>query len=184
LIKNIRRKHKYVPVLELTEEQFNSEGDIFCVKNQLKTYREYKKVYEKYAVISSNLITSTLLYGYSQNAKTTLLNKDYKEQLDENGKPIPITINICNFDQFVRTSYQDDENFELNMLIKKDTGLLNNLANVGFVSGSTTFDIHVRQSLYTVNKTNVTCDCLKPFISEIQGVVDYAIKNFLGSNQS
>jgi len=184
LIKNIRRKHKYVPVLELTEEQFNSEGDIFCVKNQLKTYREYKKVYEKYAVISSNLITSTLLYGYSPNAKTTLLNKDYKEQLDENGKPIPITINICNFDQFVRTSYQGEQNFELNMLIKKDTGFLNDLTNVGFISGSTTFDIHVRQSLYTVNKTNVTCDCLKPFISEIQGVVDYAIKNFLGSNQS
>ena len=59
LIKNIRRKHKYVPILELTEEQFNSEGDIFCVKNEFKTYKEYKKVYDKYAIISSNLITSS-----------------------------------------------------------------------------------------------------------------------------
>ena len=104
--------------------------------------------------------------------------------MDENGKPIPITINICNFDQFVRTSYQDDQNFMLNTLIKKDTGFLNNLTNVGFFSGSTTFDIHVRQSMYTENKTNVTCECLKPFVNEIQGVVEYAIKNFLGPTQS
>ena len=184
LIKNIRRKYKHVPTFKLTEEQFNSEGDIFCVKNEFKTYKKYKKVYDKYNVISSNLITSTLLYGYSTNQSSILLDKNYKEQLDENGNPIKMFINICNFDQFVRNSYQHVEQFELNLLTKKDTGFCSDLINTGFFSGNITFDIHVNQSLYTVDKKNVKCECLKPFINEIQGAVDYAVNNFLGPNQS
>ena len=184
LIKNIRRKYKHVPTFKLTEEQFNSEGDIFCVKNEFKTYKKYKKVYDKYNVISSNLITSTLLYGYSQDPSNILLDKNYKEQLDENGKPIKMFINVCNLDQFVRNPYQDVEPFPLNLFIKKDTGFLNDLTNTGFFSGNITFDIHVKQSLYTVDKKNVKCECLKPFVTEIQGVIDYAVKNFLGPNQS
>jgi hypothetical protein len=136
LIKNIRNKYKHIPTFLLTEEQFNSEGDIFCVKDEFKTYKKYKNVYEKYNIISSNLITSTLLYGYSKNAQTTLLDKNYKQQLDENGNPIPITINVCNFDQFVRNSYRDNQPFFFNLLIRKDTGFFNNLVNTGFFSGN------------------------------------------------
>ncbi len=190
LIKNIRNKYKHIPTFLLTEEQFNSEGDIFCVKDQFKTYKKYKNVYEKYNIISSNLITSTLLYGYSKNAETTLLDKNYKQQLDENGKPIPITINVCNFDQFVRNSYRGTPRdnqlsyFYFNLLIRKDTGYFNNLVNTGFFSGNITFDVHIRQSLYTVDKTKVKCDCLKEFASNIQGTVDNAVNNFLGPKQS
>lgn len=184
LIKDVRRKYKHVPTFLLTEEQFNSEGDIFCVKNEFKTYKKYKKVYNTYNVISSNSITSSLLYEYIQNDKVALLDHKYKEQLDKNGKPIEIVLNICNFDQFVRNSYRHVENFTLNVLIKKDTGFFDDLANTGFFSGNTLFDIHIRQSLYTVDKKNVKCECLKQFVSEIQGVVNGAVENFLGPKQS
>ena len=69
-------------------------------------------------------------------------------------------------------------------MTKKDTGFFNDLVNTGFFSGNITFDIHVKQSLYTVDKKNVKCECLKPFVNEIQGAVDYAVKYFLGPNQS
>jgi len=184
LIKDVRSKYKHVPTFLLTEEQFNSEGDIFCVKNEFKTYKKYKKVYNTYNVISSNSITSSLLYEYIQNDKVALLDHKYKEQLDENGKLIEIVLNICNCDQFVRNSYRHTENFELNVLIKKDTGFFDDLANTGFFSGNTLFDIHIKQSLHTVDKKNVKCECLKPFVNEILGVVDNAIENFLGPNQS
>jgi hypothetical protein len=69
-------------------------------------------------------------------------------------------------------------------LIRKDTGYFNNLVNTGFFSGNITFDVHIRQSLYTVDKTKVKCDCLKEFASNIQGTVDNAVNNFLGPKQS
>jgi hypothetical protein len=175
---------KRVPVFFLTEEQFNSENDIFCVKKYFKTYSDYLNVYRNYNVVTSNIMTSTLVYGYSQNQNTTLLDKNYKQQLDANGNPINITINICNLEQFVRNSYRNDENIFLDYLFKKDTKLTDSLIGTGYISGSSIFDIHLRQSLYSESIKYVTCECLKPFISEIGPVVKKAVNNFLGPNQS
>lgn len=173
-----------VPTFFLTEEQFNSDNDIFCVKKYFKTYKNYLNVYRKYNVVTSNTITSTLIYGYSQNQNTTLLDKNYKQQLDENGNPINITINICNLEQFVRTPYRNSENFHLDLLFKKDTKLIDSLIGTGCISGSSIFDIHVRQSLHSKSIEYVTCECLKSFTSEIGPIVQKATDNFLGPKQS
>lgn len=173
-----------IPIFLLTEEQFNSENDIFCVQKYFKTYNDYLNVYRKYNVVTSNIITSTLLYGYSQNQNTTLLDKNYKQQLDANGNPINITINICNLEQFVRNSYRNNENINLDFLFKKDTKFTNSLIGTGYISGSSIFDAHIRQSLYSKSIQYVTCECLKPFISEIGPVVKKATDNFLGPKQS
>ena len=183
LIRKISNKRR-VPTYFLTEEQFNSENDIFCVQKYFKTYKSYLNVYRKYNVVTSNIITSTLVYGYSQNQDTTLLDKNYKQQLDATGNPIKITINICNFEQFVRNSYRNNESFELNMLLKRDTGLLDSLIGTGFISGSSVFDIHVRQSLHSKSIEYVTCECVKPLASEIGPIVQEATDNFLGPKQS
>ena len=183
LIRKINNKIR-VPTFFLTEEQFNSENDIFCVQKYFKTYKNYLNVYRKYNIVTSNIITSTLLYGYSQNQNTTLLDKNYKQQLDENGNPINITINICNLEQFVRNSYRNSENFNLDLLFKKDTKLVDSLIGTGCISGSSIFDIHVRQSLYTMDKSAIKSESLLPFVNEIEPVYDDAVDNFLGPKQS
>ena len=184
LIKTTRKKYKRIPTFLLTEEEFLSENDVFCVQNEFKSYNNYKKMYDKYSAITSNLITSSNIYGFTQNERQTILDSDYKDQLDENGNPIEISINFILFDQFVRNAYRDDESFKLNLLIKKNTGFADALAGLGFFSGNSIFDIHLRQSLYTINKSYVKSDSLLPFVNEIQPIYKYAVDNFLGPKQS
>ena len=184
LIKCTRNKYSYIPSFLLTEEEFRSENDIFCVRSIFKTYREYKKRYDKYNTITSNLIVSSSAFGFSRDVKQYLLDSKFKEQLGEDGNPIEITINFVLFDQFVRTSYRDDESFKLNLLFKKNTGFTDTLTGSGFFSGNTLFDIHVRQSLYTMDKSAITSESLLPFVNEIEPVYDDAVDNFLGPKQS
>ena len=186
LIKSTRNKYSYsyIPSFLLTEEEFLSENDIFCVRSIFKTYRDYKKRYDKYNTITSNLIISSSAFGFSRDVKQYLLDSKFKEILGEDGNPIEITINFVLFDQFVRTSYQDNESFELNLLFKKNTGFTDTLTGLGFFSGNTLFDIHVRQSLYTMDKSAITSESLLPFVNEIEPVYDDAVDNFLGPKQS
>jgi hypothetical protein len=184
LIRTTRKKYKRVPTFLLTEEEFLSENDVFRVQDHFKSYNDYKKMYDKYNAITSNLITSSNVYGLSQDVRQNMLDRNYNEQLDENGNPIEISINFILFDQFVRSSYREDESFELNLLFKKNTGFADSLTGMGFFSGNSIFDIHVRQSLYTMKKSYVKSDSLLPFVNEIQPVYDYAVENFLGPKQS
>jgi hypothetical protein len=184
LIKSTRNKDGYIPSFLLTEEEFLAENDIFCVRSIFKTYREYKKRYDKYNTITSNLIVSSSAFGFSRDVKQYLLDSKFKEQLGEDGNPIEITINFVLFDQFVRTSYRENESFELNLLFKKNTGFADTLKGLGFFSGNTLFDIHVRQSLYTMDKSAITSESLLPFVNEIEPVYDDAVNNFLGPKQS
>jgi hypothetical protein len=184
LIKTARKKYRYIPSFLLTEQEFHSEDDVFRVRENFKTYRSYKKRYEKYNIINSNLIISSSIFGFSQDVKQSLLDSKFQERLDENGTPVEITINFILFDQFVRPSYRDNEFFELNLLLKRDTGFTDTLLGLGFFSGNSVFDIHVRQSLYTMDKSAIKSESLKPFVSDIEPVYDDAVKNFLGPNQS
>lgn len=178
------RNEKRIPTYFLSNEQFNSENDIFCVKKYFKTYKNFLDTYKKYNVVTSNIITSTLLYGYSTNENVRLLDKNYKQQLDANGNPIMITINICTFEQFVRNSYRENEFFEKNLLFRKNTQFIDSLIGSGGISGSSVFDIHLRQSLQSKNINDVTCECLKPFVSEIGPIVQNASDKFLGPRQT
>lgn len=184
LIRTTRKKYKRIPTFLLTEEEFLSDNDVFRVQDHFKSYNDYKKMYDKYNPITSNLITSSNVYGFSRDVRQYMLDRNYKEQLDENGNPIEISINFILFDQFVRSSYREYESFELNLLFKKNTGFADALTGMGFFSGNSIFDIHVRQSLYTMKKSYVKSDSLLPFVNEIQPVYDYAVENFLGPKQS
>jgi hypothetical protein len=183
LIKTTRKKYKRIPTFLLTEEEFLSENDVFCVQNEFKSYNDYKKMYDKYSAITSNVITSSNVYGFSRDVKQTILDSKYTDQLDENGNPIEISINFILFDQFVRNAYRDDESFELNLLMKKNTGFADALTGLGFFSGNSIFDIHLKQSLYTINKSYVKSDSLLPFVNEIQPIYDSAVDKFLGPKQ-
>jgi hypothetical protein len=184
LIKTTRKKYKRIPTFLLTKEEFLSDNDVFCVQNEFKNYNDYKKMYDKYSAITSNIITSSNVYGLSRDVKQTILDSKYTDQLDENGNPIEISINFILFDQFVRNAYRDDESFELNLLMKKNTGFTDALTGLGFFSGNSIFDIHLKQSLYTINKSYVKSDSLLPFVNEIQPIYDSAVDNFLGPKQS
>jgi hypothetical protein len=190
LIKTARKKHKRIPTFLLTEEEFLSKNDIFCLQKYFKCYNDYKKMYLKYNAITSNLITSTNVYVLTQDVREPMLDRNYNEQLDKNGNPIEISINYIIFDQFVRTSYRDTElalgilsspiAFELNLFFKNDTGFTDTLTGTGFFSANAVFDIHLRQSLYTMKKSYVKSDSLLPFVNEIEPVYDEAVKSFLG----
>lgn len=183
LIKTTRKKCKRIPTFLLTEKEFLSENDVFRVQNNFKNYNDYKKMYDKYNTITSNLITSTNVYNFSRDVKQYILDRNYKELLDENGNPIEISINFILFDQFVRCSYRENESFRFNMAFNKNTGFTDALTGMGFFSGNSVFDIHVRQSLYTMKKSYVKSDSLLPFVSEIEPVYDNAVENFLGPKQ-
>ena len=183
LIQTTHKKERYIPSFLLTEEQFHSENDVFCVRNYFKTYKEYKNYYYKYNCITSNLIVSSSVYGFSQNVKETLLDSTFNDQLDEDGNSIEITFNFILFDQFVRTSFRETEQLELNLLFKRDTGFTETLKGMGFFLGNTLFDIHIKQSLYTMVKSDVKSDALMPFVNEIQPVFDDAVNEFLGPKQ-
>lgn len=184
LIKCTRKKYSYIPSCLVTEQEFLSENDIFCLRKKFKTYNDYMKMYNKYNTITSNLIISSSAFGFSQDVKQYLLDSKFKEQLDEEGNPIEITINFILFDQFVRTSYRENEQFELNLLFKRNTEFTDVLTGLGFFSGNTLFDIHLRQSLYTMDKSYVKSNLLLPFVSEIEPIYDDAVANFLGPKQS
>ena len=184
LIKTSRKKEKYIPSFLLTEEEFSSENDVFCVRNKFKTYNEYKNMYDKYNSITSNLIISSSVFGFSRDVKQNVLDRKFNDQLDENGNPIEITINFILFDQFVRPSYRDSENFELNLLLKRNTGFTDILTGLGFFSGNTLFDIHVRQCLHTMKKSYVKSEDLLPFVNEVEPIYDSAVSEFLGPKQS
>ena len=179
LIQNSRKKYTRIPVIKLTKEQFNSSNDIFAVQNDFKSYNDFIKLYEKYRIITSNIVTSSYLYD-NTNSVINLLNSKYEEQVDQNGNKIKLTLNMCYLDVFVRCPYQTTNNFNLDMLLNKDKGTLSALKGCGFISGNSLFDIHIQQSLYTVNKENVKGEKLKMFASLIQPVVDDATTKFLG----
>jgi hypothetical protein len=184
LIRTTRKKYKRIPTFLLTEEEFLSENDVFRVQDHFKSYNDYKKMYHKYNAITSNLITSSNVYGFSRNVKQYILDRNYKKQLDKNGNPIEISINFILFDQFVRNSYRENESFNLNLLFNKNTGFADALSGMGFFSGNSIFDIHVRQSLYTMKKSYIKSDNLLPFVNEILPIYDNAVNNFLGPKQS
>jgi hypothetical protein len=141
-------------------------------------------MYDKYNSITSNLIISSSVFGFSRDVKQNVLDRKFNDQLDENGNPIEITINFILFDQFVRPSYRDSENFDLNLLLKKNTGFTDILTGLGFFSGNTLFDIHVRQCLHTMKKSYVKSEDLLPFVNEVEPIYDSAVSEFLGPKQS
>lgn len=181
LIRNSIINYRRIPTNLITEKEFNLENDIYGVRKEFKTYEKYSKNFDKYKNVTSNLITSNYLYGYSQGSVIELLDKDYKEQVDENGNNILLTINILYTDVFVRTPYQSNENFNLDLLLNKDTKFLNSLLGMGFFSGNSIFDMHVKQSLYTVNKQNVKSVVLQEVANEIEPVIIESTNSFLGS---
>lgn len=180
LLKNSFKKNSYIPTILISEEQFNSEVDVFCVKKQFLTYGNYLNVYNKYKEISSNIITSCYLYGYSVGSNILLLNEKYQEQLYENGEKIVLTLNICYTDVFVRNTYQTSENTSLNLLLNRDTKVIDSLIGMGFFSGNSIFDLHLKQSLYTVNKEKVKSSSLRPFANDIEPLVSDSTLKFLG----
>ncbi len=181
LIRNSIINYRRIPTNLITEKEFNLKGDIFGVKKEFKTYENFSRIYANYKKVTSNLITSNYLYGYSQGSVIELLDKDYKKQVDENGNNILLTINILYTDVFIRTPYQSNENFDLDLLLNKDTKFLNSLLGMGFLSGNSTFDMHVKQSLYTVNKQNVKSAVLQEVAKEIEPIVIESVNSFLGS---
>jgi hypothetical protein len=180
LLRNSFRKYSYIPTIPITEEQFNSETDVFGLQKQFSTYGNYLNVYNRYKEISSNIITSSYLYGYSVGSNILLLNEKYQEQLDKNGKKIVLTLNICYTDVFVRNSFQSSENISLNLLLNRDTKLVDALTGMGFFSGCSMFDLYIKQSLYTVNKNKVTSSSLRLFANDIEPVVSNSTLTFLG----
>lgn len=181
LIRNSIINYRRIPTNLITENEFNLENDIYGVRKEFKTYENFSKNYAKYKKVTSNLVTSNHLYGYSQGSVIELLDKDYKKQVDENGNNILLTINILYTDVFIRTAFQGNENFNLDLLLNKDTKFLNSLLGMGFLSGNSTFDMHVKQSLYTVNKQNVKSAVLQEVAKEIEPIVIESVNSFLGS---
>jgi hypothetical protein len=52
---------------------------------------------------------------------------------------------------------------------------------MGFLSGNSIFDMHAKQSLYTVNKQNVKSAVLQEVANEIEPVIIESTNSFLGS---
>lgn len=180
LIRNSIINHRRIPTFLLTEKEFNLENDIYGVRKEFKTYEKYSKNFDKYKNVTSNLITSNYLYGYSEYSIINLLDKNYKEQVNENGTTIQLAINICYTDSFIRTPYQSNENLPLNLLFNKDTKIINSLIGLGFLSGNSIFDVHVKQSLYTVDKKNIKSEVLQEVANDIGPIVTDSTNSFLG----
>jgi len=181
LIQNSRKKYTRIPVIKLTKEQFDSNNDIFAVQNDFKSYTDFIQLYKKYHVVTSNIVTSSYLYDNTSSV-INLLNSKYEEQLDQDGTKIKLSLNVCYLDMFIRCPYQTTDNFELDMLFNKDRDTLSSLKGCGFISGNSVFDIHIQQSLYTVNKENVKDESLKVFANVIKPVTVDATLRFLGPN--
>jgi hypothetical protein len=181
LIQNSRKKYTRIPVIRLTKEQFNSNNDIFAVQNDFKSYNDFIKLYKKYHTVTSNTVTSSFLYDNTSSV-INLLDSKYEEQLDQYGSKIKLSLNVCYLDMYIRCPYQTSDNFELDMLFNKDRDTLSSLKGCGFISGNSVFDIHIQQSLYTVNKENVKDESLKVFANVIQPVITDSIVRFLGPN--
>jgi len=172
---------KRIPTFLLQPSQFNA--DIFGMKRYFKNYKHYKKTYANYNPIISSMIMSTFFHKKNTNNVIRLLDKNYNEINDENGKPVELTLNLYVFDAFARHTYDlTATSLELELLTKRDKGTLDILCNLGYVMGNIMYDIHIRQSLYT--STNVTCDCIKPFANDITVIPALALQGFLGPNQS
>ena len=170
--------------MQLTETQFNTVGDPYCVQSEYETYEKYNKMYKKYSAVSSNIITSSHLYGYSQDSIINLLDKNFKEQVDESGKKIQLHLNILYIDQFVRCAYQNNENYLLDLVTNNDTGFTNTLKGMGYISGNTVFDSHLKKSFYTVSKENLKDEYFKSIASDVLPIVTIATKNFVGEVQT
>lgn len=177
------KRDKRIPTFMLNEEQF--DADIYGVKTYFNNYSEFESVYNKYNIISSNLMISTHLYENNPTELIRLLDSEYKEIIDSNGNPVELKLNIITFDQFVRhTCNLSDYSLELELLTKHDKRTLDKLENIGAITGNIMYDIHIRQSLHTNTTDMVKCKCVKPFIGDIKDVVDKSYKGFLGPNQS
>jgi hypothetical protein len=181
LIQNSRKRYTRIPTIRLTKEQFYSNNDIFAVQNDFKTYNDFIKLYKQYHVVTSNIVISSFLYDNTSSI-INLLDSKNEEQLDQDGKKIKLSLNVCYLDMYIRCPYQTSDNFELDMLLNKDRDTLSSLKGCGFVSGNSLFDIHIQQSLYTVNKENVKDESLKVFANVIQPVITNSIERFLGPN--
>ncbi len=176
-------KYKRIPTFLLSKQQF--KADIFGMKQYFKNYKEYKRVYHLFNPINSNLMLSTHLYCNNPPETIKLLDTRYNEQTDENGNPIEMTLNISILDQFVRHTYDlSDRSIELELLLRNDKGTADILKNLGIITANIMYDIHTRQSLSTYTTDKVTCNCIKPFISDIKEITDEAYRGFLGPNQS
>jgi hypothetical protein len=181
LIQNSRKKYTRIPVISLTKEQFDSNNDIFAVQNDFKSYNDFIKLYKQYNVVTSNIVTSSFLYDNTSSV-INLLDSKNEEQLDQDGKIIKLSLNVCYLDMYIRCPYQTNANFELDMLFNKDRDTLSSLKGCGFISGNSVFDIHIQQSLYTVNKKNIKDESLKVFANVIQPVITNSTVRFLGPN--
>jgi hypothetical protein len=168
---------KRIPTFLLNMHQF--ESDIFGMKRYFKTYKKYKKAYNKYNIISSNLVYSTHLHKKHPPETIKLLDKNYTEHTDV------LTLNVCIFDTFVRHTYDFSLiNLNIEMLTNTDTGSLEILKKLGAIMGNMMYDVHIRQSLTTSTTGMVSCGCLKPFARDINEIMDKAYRGFLGPNQS
>jgi len=184
LIRNSNKKVRRFPSMKLTETQFNTVGDPYCVQSEYKTYEKYNKMYEKYIAVSSNTIISSHLYGYSQDSIINLLDENFKEQVGENGKKIQLNLNILYIDQFVRCAYQTTENYLLDLLTNNDTGFSDAIKGMGYISGNAVFDSHLIKSFYTASKENLKDEYFKNIANNVLPIVTLATKNFVGESQT
>jgi hypothetical protein len=176
-------KYRRIPTRLLSKEQF--EADIYGVKSYFKKYKEFKEAYYKFSNITANLMVSTHLYEANPPESIKLLDKDYKEQIGSDGKPIELILNVVMFDQFVRHTYDLSKySLELELLTRNDMNTLNKLENIGYITGNILYDIFINQSLHTTTTDKVKCTCVKPFIGDINEIIEKGYKGFLGPNQS
>jgi hypothetical protein len=184
LIRNSNKKVRRFPSMKLTETQFNTVGDPYCVQSEYKTYEKYNKRYKKYIAVSSNTSISSHLYGYSQDSIINLLDENFKEQVGENGKKIQLNLNILYIDQFVRCAYQTTENYLLDLLTNNDTGFSDAIKGMGYISGNAVFDSHLIKSFYTASKENLKDEYFKNIANNVLPIVTLATKNFVGESQT
>ena len=148
-------------------------------------YNEYVKAYNKYNPIVSNLVVSTMLYALNPPEEIVMLDNKFEERTCENGEKIKLNLNICFFDQFIRTPNNVGvEELNVDMLLKNDTGFWDKNSKIGIVTGNMMYDTWLKQSLYTMDTDQVTCSCVKPHIQSLPKLIDRLYKRFLGPHQS
>ena len=173
ILDDIKRR---VPTKLVTETQFNC--DQFGLNKYYKTYKEYKKDYVKYNPVVSTMIHSTYVSENKKPETVSLFDKTYKEQKDIDGNVIKITINICYFNVFLRTTYKPVDQFEtyFELLLNEDTRSLYHLGRLGIVSGNLLYDTMCLQSVHAFASSKCT--------ESITDVIELGYRQFLGPRQS
>jgi hypothetical protein len=180
-----------IPLNKIPKSQFKQTSG--C-----KSYKQYKRQYNKYNVMTSNQLISTFLYEYNPPETVNLIDIEGKPlPLLDNGTAPSIDVNICYFDMNIRNMYILDELLTMYLLFKnKNSYISNNILNtkkMGVLSGNLLYNINKIQGLATFDKRQLVknkdnCDFLDEYSCQIyslgKDIIDKAYKEFLGPDQS